>query len=130
MTAAGNDANICTVNFAFDGGAPDIRPLFGNLQTPTAFFAYNDVAATALERALTALGLKTPGHVSVAGYDNTLLARGASGLTSVDQPRDELGLLAMTTLIGRILGETTLTHTVLEPHVVARESTAPLQAKD
>ena len=74
--------------------------------------------------ALTEAGLEVPGDVSLVGYDNTHLAsiRHIS-LTSVDQPRREMGRLAVAVVEDR---ETPRGRVhVLEPRLCVRRSTGP-----
>ncbi|MEA3186128.1 MAG: hypothetical protein QOJ74_2605 [Ilumatobacteraceae bacterium] len=96
---------------------------------PTAVFAANDVVATgALER-LTGLGLSVPHDVSVIGYDNTSLATQLRiGLSSIDQPREEMGRLAATLLRERFDGRSLAVKHVVLPTLVRRSSTAPIRA--
>jgi len=62
---------------------------------PTAVFAVNDVAALGVMSAAEELGLAVPRDVSVAGYDNTPLARMRRiGLTSVGTASHAAGVRA------------------------------------
>ena len=95
------------------------------VRAPTAIFAANDVVAIgALER-LAGLGLSVPDDVSVIGYDNTSLATQLRiGLSSIDQPREQMGQLAATLLRERFDGRTLAAKHVLLPTLVHRSSTS------
>jgi DNA-binding LacI/PurR family transcriptional regulator len=72
-------------------------------------------------------GVRVPEDISVVGYDNTHIAGiYRYDLTTVDQPRREMGRAAMALLLERIRGERDVArHVVLPPSLVARGSTAP-----
>jgi DNA-binding LacI/PurR family transcriptional regulator len=99
------------------------------VRAPTAVFAANDVVAIgALER-FAGLGLSVPDDVSVIGYDNTSLATQLRiGLSSIDQPREQMGQLAAALLRERFDGRTLAAKHVLLPTLVQRSSTAPARA--
>jgi DNA-binding LacI/PurR family transcriptional regulator len=99
------------------------------VRAPTAVFAANDVVAIgALER-FAGLGLSVPDDVSVIGYDNTSLATQLRiGLSSIDQPREQMGQLAAALLNERFAGRTLAAKHVLLPTLVQRSSTAPAPA--
>jgi DNA-binding LacI/PurR family transcriptional regulator len=94
-------------------------------RVPTAIFAASDVIALgALER-LAELGLSCPADVSVVGYDNSsYAAQRRVGLTSIDQPRVEMGELAAMLLEERFGGRTAPRRHVLAPKLVERETTS------
>ncbi|WP_189056085.1 LacI family DNA-binding transcriptional regulator [Longimycelium tulufanense] len=109
-------------------GAKAVRELLaehdGDL--PTALVAANDYNAVGAISALEEAGLRVPEEVSVVGYDNTSLAalRHLS-LTTVDQPRTEMGRLAAEALVQRIRGQRSEpVHQLLHPSLVVRSTTA------
>ena len=72
------------------------------------------------------LGLRVPGDLSVAGFDDTLLAsRIWPGLTTVRQPTREMGFTAARVLIDRVTGRTPEAGAPLPTELVARRSTGP-----
>ena len=70
---------------------------------PQAIFCANDAIATGCMEALAQAGLRVPEDVSVAGFDDTLLARTSlPQLTTVRQPLRAMGARAVETLLARI----------------------------
>ena len=92
----------------------------------TALFAYNDLAAFSAAGILQAHGYRIPEDIVIAGFDNTFLANEMKPqLTSVAQPIAEMASLAVNLLFEKMAGIKTsaLSHLVLEPTLVVREST-------
>ena len=72
-------------------------------QPPSALFVGNDLMAMGVICALQTRGYRIPDDISVIGYDNIKLASYMSPpLTTIHQPKAELGKLAADTLIKRI----------------------------
>lgn len=119
---AGN-IRIAGGGFTLADGAAGVDELLRQ-RPPTAIFAANDVVALGAMERLATLGISTPDDVSIVGYDNSsLAAQGRVGLTSVDQPRLQIGELAAALLGERFAGRTSPSRHVLAPKLVAREST-------
>jgi DNA-binding LacI/PurR family transcriptional regulator len=72
-------------------------------EPPTALFVGNDLMAMGVICALQTRGYRIPDDISVVGYDDIELASFTSPpLTTIHQPKGELGRLAADTLIKRI----------------------------
>jgi DNA-binding LacI/PurR family transcriptional regulator len=94
---------------------------------PTAIYAANDLAAIGAIDTLGKAGHEVPADISVIGFDNTFFShlRHVS-LTTIDQPRLEMGRLAMSLLTDRIGGVRRAEEVhLVTPTLVVRESTGP-----
>ncbi|MBZ6372030.1 MAG: LacI family transcriptional regulator [Microbacterium hominis] len=93
-------------------------------EAPTAVCCANDrLAVDLIGRAFDA-GIRVPDALSVAGYDDIDLAsKLRPTLTSVDQPRRDMGALALRQLTDMLAGNPAR-HEVATPTLVVRESTA------
>ncbi len=129
MTKAGLDDYIEVIpgDFTERAGSSAGGLLARRKRMPTAVFAANDLSAVGAIEALERAGHAVPGDISVMGYDNIFFARlGHVSLSTVDQPREEMGRIALGLLANRIDGSGGPGHLVLtEPHLVERSTTAP-----
>ena len=94
---------------------------------PTAVFAGSDLQARGLYLAAAERGVAIPGDVSVVGFDNLDSGEWCSPrLTTVDQPMEDMGALAVRTILSAGAGDPlpTATRTELASTLVIRESTA------
>lgn len=109
-----------------EGGAEAIEALLALEPPPTAVFCYNDMTALGALHTIRARGLRTPGDISVVGFDDLFVARYASPpLTTIRQPMREMGRLALETLIQLIGGGAAQPHLRVPGELIVRESTAP-----
>lgn len=133
MQRRGLEAHIRVIpgSYTDDGGRQGVAALFdGEPPHPTAIFVANDLAALGALSALSERGLRVPEDVSVVGYDNTALAAVSQiNLTTVDQPRPDMGRTAVTLLLERLAGRRdTARHVLMPPTLVVRGTTAPRRA--
>ena len=128
MHRHGLEPLVIASEYTDTAGARAVRGLLErSWPSPTAIVAANDFNAVGAISALEDAGLRVPQDVSVVGYDNTSLAalRHVS-LTTVDQPRQEMGRLAAQALLERVRGvRTDPVHRLLHPSLVVRATTAP-----
>lgn len=83
-------------DFAFASGYAAAKQLLKEPFSPTAIFCASDEIALGAMRAVQDNGLSVPNDVSVVGFDDNLLASMASPtLTTIRQPRREIGAAAV-----------------------------------
>lgn len=99
----------------------------GNRERPTAFVCGNDHVALMLMKQAGCLGLTIPKDLSIVGFDNLRFVEHlAVPLTTVDQPKQEMGRRAAEMLFERINTKATTPprHEVFRPHLIIRDSCA------
>ena len=98
-------------------------------QRPTAVFCSNDEMAIGAIRSARAAGLDVPGDFSVVGFDDIPFAGAYDPpLTTLRQPRREMGRAAARLLLAALGGEAPARPAVL-PHVlVVRASSGPCKS--
>lgn len=93
---------------------------------PTALFVSGDAMALGAIHAAQDRGLKVPGDLSVVGFDDLPLAAASRpALTTVRQPLQEMGELAVQMLVALAEGLPQALPPPFETRLVVRESTAP-----
>lgn len=115
----------------FESGLEAARDLLSMPARPTAIFAANDDMACGVLFEAQELGLKIPDDLSIAGFDDTVLAgRVWPGLTTMHQPIAEMGETAARILIDRIAGRDVEARSPLPTRIVIRGSTGQAPVLD
>jgi DNA-binding LacI/PurR family transcriptional regulator len=92
----------------------------------TAVFCYNDMVAIGLLRACHEHGVAVPQELSVVGFDDIAMANYVTpALTTIRQPKVELGRLATRVMLELLEDQSSENH-VLLPELIERASTAAL----
>ena len=121
--------NIRSVKGAFteSGGARAMREILASGDVATAVFAPNDFAALGAMEVIDSAGLSIPGDISLIGYDNLALSGlPRIGLTTIGQPRADLGRQAVHLVLERLDEDReTARHVVVPPNLVVRSTTGP-----
>lgn len=98
----------------------------GDPAAPTAVFAANDIAAVRVLHRAADLGVRVPEQLSVVGYDSSTVALTVQPhLTSVNQPREEMGRLAAEMIRERLAGRAHDADLLVQPVLRERDSTGP-----
>lgn len=111
-----------------DGGRRALEALMGLVEPPTAVFCYNDMTAIGLLRTARERSIRIPESLAVVGFDDIPLAAYVDPpLTTIAQPKFEMGQLAMGMLLnlmqaGTPAGER-LSNPVVQGQLIVREST-------
>jgi DNA-binding LacI/PurR family transcriptional regulator len=90
---------------------------------PEAVFAFDDLSALGFEKAVLDKGFRVPQDVAIVGFDN--IKRGVTApvpLTTIHQPTDEIGKLAVDLIYRKITGQPYESRILLTPSLVVRDS--------
>ena len=107
-----------------EGGRAAVELLFIRDTLPTAFFCYNDDTAIGVISALQSRQLDVPRDFSVVGFDDIPIASHITpSLTTIRQPRNRIGEMAMTHLLDHLPGRDIPTkNTLLHGDLIVRGS--------
>jgi DNA-binding LacI/PurR family transcriptional regulator len=121
----GDLAHVIPGDFTEEAGAHGAERLLRDRPLPTAIFTANDLSAVGAIDVIERGGLVVPDDVAVVGFDNTSLAAlNHIGLTTIDQPRWEMGSAAATMLIDALNDRDELSDVVMSPSLVVRRTTS------
>jgi LacI family transcriptional regulator len=114
-------------DFTSEGGFLAFQQLLLMTKPPTAIFASNDLMAIGGICAASEALVHVPRQLSVIGYDDIALASYSTPpLTTMAQPKYQMGQLITNVLIDRIAGgHLPLRRELLKTSLVERQSTAP-----
>ena len=117
--------------YPYDGEWNDYRSGYavgahvaGQAVKPDAMYVHNDLGALGFQDGLLDHGVRVPDDIAVVGLDDIeLAARARVPLTTIRQPVDRIGELAVESLVARLRGERpAAVRQLLEPELVIRHS--------
>ncbi len=114
-----------------DGGFAAAARLLKGGPPVSAVLCYNDVTAMGLLSALHEAGKRVPDDLSVIGYDDVAMAAYLQPpLTTIAQPKYDLGKRAMEMALALMVGEAEVNDLLLPPTLVERKSCARVASSD
>ena len=114
------------------GGYLRMQELLSSDYLPTAVIASYDQIAFGAMRAAREAGVSIPKDISIIGVDNVIIGDFIPvGLTSITNPSEQLGVIAVKLLIGQINNTNghVIQNVALQSQLVVRSSTAPPPVK-
>jgi DNA-binding LacI/PurR family transcriptional regulator len=122
-----HEIRVLPGDYTEESGATAARHILTGDQLPTAIFAANDRCAHGVLDTLIRARIDIPGDISVAGYDDSEVARlSFINLTTVRQDAALMAEHAVQAVIERLdHGRTTARDIVLAPSLVVRGTTGP-----
>lgn len=114
-------------DFTSEGGFNAMQQLLALPQRPSAIFLSNDLMAIGGLCAAQQAGVRIPEQLSIMGYDDIALASFSTPrLTTIAQPKYEIGVLTAQVMVARIRNaELPWRREMLQTKLVVRQSTAP-----
>lgn len=118
-----SDERIAHADFSEEGGARAAAELLDRYPDVDAIFVASDLMASGALTTLAERGRTVPGDLAIVGYDDSPFAlRGPTQLTTVAQPTKQMGIVMADTLLRLLAGDATPRVTLLETHLVRRDS--------
>lgn len=110
-------------NGRVEGGVSAMQQLLALDPPPTAVFCYNDLTAIGALKAILQAGLRVPEDISLVGFDGLVEATYVNPpLTTVEQPRLQMGRLAAQMSIGLLSDQSQPTRLILQGTLIERSS--------
>ncbi|MEH6582685.1 MAG: LacI family DNA-binding transcriptional regulator [Halioglobus sp.] len=114
-------------DFTLDSGAQAARSICEAGHLPTAVFAANDAMAIGALQLLKSRGLRVPSDISIMGFDDIKFSAYCDPpLTTIHQPRSEIGALSMQMMLDQLEGGGAGKRLHLPHQLVVRDSVAAL----
>ncbi|MCX7842547.1 MAG: LacI family DNA-binding transcriptional regulator [Clostridia bacterium] len=112
-------------DYGYKSGLRTAKQFLSMQDKPTAIFAISDMMAIGAIKAVRQAGLKIPEDIAVVGFDNINFASMCEPeLTTVSQPKYDIGCYTMEFLIRQIKGESKSSQAIfLEHELIIRAST-------
>ncbi|ALS97316.1 LacI family DNA-binding transcriptional regulator [Lacimicrobium alkaliphilum] len=114
---------------SYDSGLECANRLLSQNPRPTAIFANNDEMAAAVLRVAVSMNIRVPEQLSVAGFDDNILAsRIIPSLTTIQRPVAAMATLAAQKIIQAIESHGNQVQRddfLVKPHLIIRESAGP-----
>jgi len=108
--------------FSKEGGYRAMATLLDQTPVPDAVFTASDMQALGARRAIQEAGYRVPHDIAIVGFDDIAMS-GYVGLTTIRQPLNDFGKLAIEKLLGRIDDPNrNVSSTVFAPELVVRRS--------
>ncbi|MCL6548611.1 MAG: LacI family transcriptional regulator [Alicyclobacillus sp.] len=127
LEACGVEADpddVWEADFTMEGGAAGLQGLLGRRPDLTAVFFASDLMAIGGLRYAAARGIRVPEQLAIVGYDDIDLVEFTNPpMTTVHQPRYEMGAAAADSLIGMLERGERPQGRVLVPELVVRGTT-------
>jgi len=113
-------------DFSSQGGFSTMQSILASPLAPTAVFVCNDLMSIGALSAAHEAGVRVPQDLSLIGFDDIELARFASpALTTIAQPKQRIGIVAVDMVLERIQGgRVKARQVILQPQLVVRNSTS------
>ena len=123
-----DESLVVVGDFRYEGGYDATKQLLALEDSPTAVFACNDLMAIGAISGVVSEGLTVPEDVSIVGFDDIHLAVFANpSLTTVVQPKHEMGVTAAQILLKRLKDSTmSPARYQLKTHLLVRDSTTAI----
>ncbi|MFK8049882.1 MAG: LacI family DNA-binding transcriptional regulator [Halioglobus sp.] len=115
-------------DFTLDSGAQVARQMCSGKILPTALFAANDAMAIGALQVIKRGGVSVPKDISIVGFDDVKFSAYCDPpLTTIRQPRREIGALSMQMMLDQLEGEAARGKRIQLPYeLIVRDSVATI----